>query len=655
MNQLMSLLQALQGLQAYGQGYKQPNYRWQPPQGAATAPNMPQMPAMQPMQPMQQMSLLQGLASPSPAAMQGLANVAAMEREAYRERGPSIPSLGGSETPSQPVPAQGQGTLDIELDEPYRGYEKPQGAIESDTDLQALARQKARQYGVPEDLFLAQISQESSWNPRATSPKGAMGLAQFMPPTFASYSSGDPYDPETSLDAGARHMRDLLVKYNGNEELALAAYNAGEPAVDKHGGIPPYRETQDYIAKIQANRGKWSTQTGGGAGELPGMSYDEYAQTQADPSSLFASLAKPEEASRAEELMTGKGAGLLAALSMIPGAGPLFAMPLMAGNAMRKQREEAPLRELRRQAEAAQLYRQIQGPQPEPRKIEYKDFNIPGGKTQRMAVDARTGEILGPVGDPTNRWQPGKPGTKEVKVGDEIITYNVNPDGTLGEEIARAPRSASQGMTVYGPDGQPIVQMGGQGMSAPARNENQKALMNAEEQLARLDRIYEGFNPQWTGMSGWQTANWNKLKDWFGEDPNDDFTRMIGWYSDVTNNVNRTINELSGAAVTEGEARRISAELPQVSTDWTTWGDGPEAFKAKLDSARQRLQSALFRRRLADAYGFDWRSVSLDDLKLHPAVDRYYEQLRDRYVAEGMSADEAKRQAIQDVKRQIGM
>lgn len=110
------------------------------------------------------------------------------------------------------------------------------------------ARHAARRHGVPEDLFLRLVQQESGWNPRAVSHKGAIGLAQLMPAT-AQRLRVDPTDPEENLDGGARYLAQQYRKF-GNWRLALAAYNAGPGAVLKHGGVPPYRETMDYVRVI---------------------------------------------------------------------------------------------------------------------------------------------------------------------------------------------------------------------------------------------------------------------------------------------------------------------------------------------------------------------------------------------------------------------
>lgn len=107
------------------------------------------------------------------------------------------------------------------------------------------ARQAAQRNGIPEDLFLRLVQQESGWNPNARSHKGALGLAQLMPGTAAKLGV-DPRDPVQNLNGGARYLR-MMYNQFGNWTLALAAYNAGPGAVQKYGGIPPYRETRNYV------------------------------------------------------------------------------------------------------------------------------------------------------------------------------------------------------------------------------------------------------------------------------------------------------------------------------------------------------------------------------------------------------------------------
>ncbi|MEM7641698.1 MAG: lytic transglycosylase domain-containing protein [Pseudomonadota bacterium] len=110
------------------------------------------------------------------------------------------------------------------------------------------ARAAARQHGIPEDLFLRLIRQESGWNPNARSHKGAMGLAQLMPGT-ARQLGVNPQVPRENLEGGARYLAMQYRKF-GTWRLALAAYNAGPGAVEKHGGVPPFRETRNYVRAI---------------------------------------------------------------------------------------------------------------------------------------------------------------------------------------------------------------------------------------------------------------------------------------------------------------------------------------------------------------------------------------------------------------------
>lgn len=115
-------------------------------------------------------------------------------------------------------------------------------------EYMTMARQAARKHGVPEDLFLRLVQQESNWNPNAKSHKGALGLAQLMPATARALGV-NPAIPKQNLEGGARYLAQQFRKF-GSWRLALAAYNAGPQAVTKYGGIPPYKETQNYVLKI---------------------------------------------------------------------------------------------------------------------------------------------------------------------------------------------------------------------------------------------------------------------------------------------------------------------------------------------------------------------------------------------------------------------
>lgn len=124
------------------------------------------------------------------------------------------------------------------------------------TTYDSIIDEHATQHGVRSDLVRAVIQAESAFNPTARSVKGAMGLMQLMPATAVAYGVSNAYDPAENIRAGVAYLRGLLDRYSQNEELALAAYNAGPTAVEKYGRtVPPYRETKNYVAKIQKNAG----------------------------------------------------------------------------------------------------------------------------------------------------------------------------------------------------------------------------------------------------------------------------------------------------------------------------------------------------------------------------------------------------------------
>lgn len=122
--------------------------------------------------------------------------------------------------------------------------------VESRAEIDSLIEKYSSKNGLDKDFVKALVKQESGFNPNATSKCGAMGLMQLMPSTALGLGVSNAYDIEQNIAGGTKYLKSMIDRFNGDEKLALAAYNAGPNAVKKYGGIPPYQETQNYVKNV---------------------------------------------------------------------------------------------------------------------------------------------------------------------------------------------------------------------------------------------------------------------------------------------------------------------------------------------------------------------------------------------------------------------
>jgi Transglycosylase SLT domain len=141
-------------------------------------------------------------------------------------------------------------TIYLPAESSFTGTGRPAMSIDRD-GVEKLVREAADRHRIDPALVRAVIETESNWNSQAVSRKGAFGLMQLIPTTAQRFGVSDAFNAKQNVDAGVRYLKSLLDRYNGNLDLALAAYNAGEGAVDRAHGVPSFAETRNYVQKVQ--------------------------------------------------------------------------------------------------------------------------------------------------------------------------------------------------------------------------------------------------------------------------------------------------------------------------------------------------------------------------------------------------------------------
>lgn len=138
---------------------------------------------------------------------------------------------------------------------------RAKSSAQSNKELNQIIKFVSSKYDVPLDLVHSIINVESNYNHKAVSPKGAVGLMQLMPETAKKYGVKNLYDPKENIEGGVKYLKDLMKLYNKRTDFVLAAYNAGQEAIKKYGGIPPYPETKNYIERIKSSYPKSTIRT----------------------------------------------------------------------------------------------------------------------------------------------------------------------------------------------------------------------------------------------------------------------------------------------------------------------------------------------------------------------------------------------------------
>jgi hypothetical protein len=175
------------------------------------------------------------------------------------------------------------------------GRPRPKTASEAGGQLSQTVERIARQNQVSPQFIHSVIQVESNYDPYAVSPKGALGLMQLIPSTARRFGVSDVFDPADNIQGGARYLKYLLDLYKGDKGLALAAYNAGEGAVSRYGGVPPFPETWNYVTQVRRRLEKTAA-SGETSGPVPAVQQSEEKPAEASPAEVYNRIREVTEA-----------------------------------------------------------------------------------------------------------------------------------------------------------------------------------------------------------------------------------------------------------------------------------------------------------------------------------------------------------------------
>ncbi len=514
--------------------------------------------------------------------------------------------------------------------------------------------ERERLLGLRPGEFSAIWGQESteSLDPNKQGPElsrnrgRAQGPFQVVPYYHPDFPVGGPLGDQ--LD----YASSLYAKGGDTPEKRMIAYYGS-------GTVPAgHPSPQQYVQQVSARM------NGGGA--MP-VDYQQNpaAQMAADPTSLQGILAALAPQAQKEpgfmekwlgNPLTQMGMGILAA----PGnygnwAGAIGTGMMMGGNnyaRMEALKQERSDRQQQQQLQSLKVGMELQQ---RARQQAYLQQLAQQNPQYAAAINAGFGnEVVGGL----LGLKPSE--VKEFEEGNDKVTKQWDPASGTWKEIARGPRwspNAGFAITGYDEQGRPLMQMGGNpsAMGKPTVTELQKSQINLTERMAALRGIQSGFKPEYQEIGNQLASSWAGLKDRFGRlKPHEakQYEDYWSWRSQTRMALNEEIKRITGAAMSEGEAGRILGALPNPGTSLTDPGDSPREFESKLRGGMELTKKALIRNRLTQKYGLNWQDIPLEQVD-DKLVDRYYDELKQAALSQGMPEDEAVRQALTQISQEF--